>query len=1276
MAVPLGIVAGDDDDPGLFFNGNDDTGLYQADPGSDKLDITTGGVHTASFGADGAGLDVVNDLKAGRVEAGHGKFYTAAQAGQFLGQARNSDVSNLPQHSFVDEPNTGLGYRTDNDIMYMYIEGEPRLQFVKGSTGYTSAFRPFRLYNFTEDDLPALSFQNDNNTGIFQNQWTWGSNSGRIGFASQGSQVAEFDGRGLVVDDTVRAGRVESGTGTFYTSLTVGDERADDSVIEFYDEAALAYTLGFDESATAFKLASGVFDDTNDMLTVTEGDFDFRGNSIQAGSIQAGYGDFYTRLTAGTKFWVADDIILMQPNGLTTIAPDGRLRLQSVSDKVSLQSPTEVTCNAPFRGIYESTAAVPGYSFTADTDTGVFRETANILGFTTGGTEAGRFDADQNLHVLNDVKASRVHSGYGTFYTATYSRRFLITPEEEELAYDVGFGWADEGYSGPVPSSYTGLYRSAAGTPAMSSEDQTVQSWHNTKSVISVPLDIAGDLTMTSGQILAQDGTEELPGWSFADDPDTGLRRSGSDDMTFTAGGVDQVMIGEEYTGFVYPAYFIETNGSVTIPSIAWWNDYQTGLYQAVSLSGNVDFSSKGEHAASIGIEGITVVNDVMAGRVESGWGHFYIDATAGRFFAGPTVGEHLSKPQYSFANQTNTGMSMNDTTTGLYLNVSGNWKMFMSTSKVQLNVPIQIDDDSTAGNPALQFRDDVTTGIFQIANGDHSIAFSTDGTQAGYFDTSQRLYLSDVVRAGAGSEGVPTYTFSGDNNSGMYGPGANRLAFVTGGADALVIDPSQNLHATNDIYGENDLHVANSMDAQHGFFYTSLHIGGSSGGGAGPDQGTMWKIRQEEGSEDLEFVAPNSPDTGPYPELHLNTAVNLWQDMPDVTGGISTICMIDPEINMTGGQSGLAAIGISPDVNFSAGLVQGYDVLDTSTWNSIGGMSFSIWALFSANLTFITSTAAAKLISPVIFNSAPTFTATNVTSDNLSTFNLYPRGFAAMPALSTTGAGGHLSFVNFSGYESGMAMAPAHADGSIHIDIFNDFSALPVTATGPGEETIGVRNMFLLNASSIASELNGIRSYVGPSTDGKQRLFINHTGGADSVHVGDFYVRSMLSADTIQLTGGYVDGYVKPFVSLLKTDVQDIGGDDTDVTLVTWNVQEHIDPTFTHDTGSNPSRITINHTGRYSISSVIYGQRQGGDRITLLPGIKIDGGTTDYRGGIRSYSRGISFGKTITPAVMTERQLTAGSYIEIELLVDQADNPYVVNTGDIDSELIIRKIS
>jgi hypothetical protein len=91
-----------------------------------------------------------------------------------------------------------------------------------------------------------------------------------------------------------------------------------------------------------------------------------------------------------------------------------------------------------------------------------------------------------------------------------------------------------------------------------------------------------------------------------------------------------------------------------------------------------------------------------------------------------------------------------------------------------------------------------------------------------------------------------------------------------------------------------------------------------------------------------------------------------------------------------------------------------------------------------------------------------------------------------------------------------------ASTSGSnVTVNLHRDYETGVIGLTGAGTEELVLREMVYLENDVKSTTVHGIRSDL---SEGPNTLFINHQGGADSVHVGDFYVRSMMSADVVQV--------------------------------------------------------------------------------------------------------------------------------------------------------------
>jgi len=80
------------------------------------------------------------------------------------------------------------------------------------------------------------------------------------------------------------------------------------------------------------------------------------------------------------------------------------------------------------------------------------------------------------------------------------------------------------------------------------------------------------------------------------------------------------------------------------------------------------------------------------------------------------------------------------------------------------------------------------------IVNADVNASAAIAGTKISPDFGSQTITTTGIVSHALGTAGAPTVTFTGDTDTGIYSPGADILAFVKGGAEAMRIDSSGRL--------------------------------------------------------------------------------------------------------------------------------------------------------------------------------------------------------------------------------------------------------------------------------------------------------------------------------------------------------------------------------------------------------------------------------------------------------------------------------------------------
>jgi hypothetical protein len=91
---------------------------------------------------------------------------------------------------------------------------------------------------------------------------------------------------------------------------------------------------------------------------------------------------------------------------------------------------------------------------------------------------------------------------------------------------------------------------------------------------------------------------------------------------------------------------------------------------------------------------------------------------------------------------------------------------------------PDQVPVNGFLGNMAFQNKEGVVTDLLSTT------ALTVTGAAS----------FAGTIAAGLGSAAAPSYTFTGDTNTGIFSPGADTIAFSEGGVEAMRIDSSANV--------------------------------------------------------------------------------------------------------------------------------------------------------------------------------------------------------------------------------------------------------------------------------------------------------------------------------------------------------------------------------------------------------------------------------------------------------------------------------------------------
>ena len=233
----------------------------------------------------------------------------------------------------------------------------------------------------------------------------------------------------------------------------------------------------------------------------------------------------------------------------------------------AVRTTDDVTFNVTLHG--DGTELLPGIAFSGDTNTGIYRTTADVLRISAAGSQVANFSSGG----INPGADGTLNLGVGG---GAWGRIFMASGSAAAPSYTFG------------TDADTGLYNSATNTITFVTGGS--DRWR---------VSSAGDLTSVGGTVFNSDGTESLPSYAFGNDTNTGFYRSAADEISFSNGGVrtwritsagDIVALDDNRV--------LGSDGSASAPSFSFINDSNTGIFRVTT--DELGFTAGGVNTATV----------------------------------------------------------------------------------------------------------------------------------------------------------------------------------------------------------------------------------------------------------------------------------------------------------------------------------------------------------------------------------------------------------------------------------------------------------------------------------------------------------------------------------------------------------------------------------------------------------------------------------------------------------------------------------------------------
>lgn len=736
--------------PAYSFSGDTDTGFYNGS--ANTINWAIGGVNFGRFYSTGIEILAPSVL------------------------VDTTGTAAAPAFTFTGDTNTGM-YRDSADVLAFSTGGTQKLFM---NTVFVQATVPIRGPTGSSGS-PSFAFQSDGNSGLYSIA------DDQMALSTGGNNRITIVNTSVTMGVPVLAASGSAAAPGYAFSADAGN----DSGMYLIS----ADSIGFSTGANLRLTVNG---------TGITGAVPLIGPAATTliASIRLPHGVAPSSPTDG-DMWTTTTGLFVRLNGVTQNV--GTVTGTGVSGQVSYWNGTGSqtgSANLTFDGtnlttagihfVASGTAAAPTYSFTGDTDTGVYLSGTNAISLATGGAQRFQISTTAVITLLPIFSSSAGSAAAPVFSFQSDSNTGLYSVGADQLGITAGgalrltvsntaltstvpivapaattsatslnvphgtapsaptngdFWSTTTGFFGRVNGS-TVQFATGSGFVTGSATSGQISYWNGTSTQTG-----SANLTTDGSYIRVGNGSAATPTFSFVSDPDTGMYAAVANTLSFATGGTIRAFISTSQ--FSITPQLVTADGSAAAPAHSFGTDPNTGMYSVGADS--LGFAAGGVLQLTVNTSGLTVATGLISpGASFTGT----VANTQGYTSGTGTVGA----PAYSFGSDTNTGMY----------------------------------------RPAADTLSFACGGVLQLNLTTAAASFTGNLDIGGFFT------------APSASSANPTYSFTGDTNTGMYGVGADILGFATGATLRMFINTSTVIVSSGTAFRLGNNAVAETPTATH----------------------------------------------------------------------------------------------------------------------------------------------------------------------------------------------------------------------------------------------------------------------------------------------------------------------------------------------------------------------------------------------------------------------------------------------------------------------------